>query len=111
MRNTSLEYDNIIKTCRNLFENKLSDYGASWRILRLSSLTDQIFIKANRIRSIQESGVSLVDEGILSEFIGMINYGIIALIQIELSSEPVDKELTKERALELYDNMWHKQNR
>ncbi len=103
MRNTSLEYDNIIKTCRNLFENKLSDYGASWRILRLSSLTDQIFIKANRIRSIQESGVSLVDEGILSEFIGMINYGIIALIQIELSSKPVDKELTKERALELYD--------
>lgn len=103
MRNTSLEYDNIIKTCRNLFENKLSDYGASWRILRLSSLTDQIFIKANRIRSIQESGVSLVDEGILSEFIGMINYGIIALIQIKLSSEPVDKELTKERALELYD--------
>lgn len=103
MRNTSLEYDNIIKTCRNLFENKLSDYGASWRILRLSSLTDQIFIKANRIRSIQESGVSLVDEGILSEFIGMINYGIIALIQIGLSSEPVDKELTKERALELYD--------
>lgn len=103
MRNTSLEYDNIIKTCRNLFENKLSDYGASWRILRLSSLTDQIFIKANRIRSIQESGVSLVDEGILSEFMGMINYGIIALIQIELSSEPVDKELTKERALELYD--------
>ena len=103
MRNTSLEYDNIIKTCRNLFENKLSDYGASWRILRLSSLTDQIFIKANRIRSIQESGVSLVDEGILSEFIGMINYGIIALIQIELSFEPVDKELTKERALELYD--------
>lgn len=103
MRNTSLEYDNIIKTCRNLFENKLSDYGASWRILRLSSLTDQIFIKANRIRSIQESGVSLVDEGILSEFIGMINYGIIALIQIELSSELVDKELTKERALELYD--------
>ena len=103
MRNTSLEYDNIIKTCRNLFENKLSDYGASWRILRLSSLTDQIFIKANRIRSIQESGVSLVDEGILSEFIGMINYGIIALIQLELSSEPGDKELTKERALELYD--------
>ena len=103
MRNTSLEYDNIIKTCRNLFENKLSDYGASWRILRLSSLTDQIFIKANRIRSIQESGVSLVDEGILSEFIGMINYGIIALIQIELSSEPADQELTKERALELYD--------
>ncbi len=103
MHNTSLEYDNIIKVCRKLFEDKLSDYGASWRVLRLSSLTDQIFIKANRIRSIQESGVSLVEEGILSEFIGMVNYGIIALIQIELSGESLDKELKKERALELYD--------
>lgn len=103
MHNTSSQYDNIIKTCRKLYEDKLSDYGASWRILRLSSLTDQIFIKANRIRSIQESGVSLVDEGVLSEFVGMVNYGLIALIQIELQGESIDKELTKERALELYD--------
>ncbi|MEE0900585.1 MAG: DUF1599 domain-containing protein, partial [Bacteroidales bacterium] len=78
MQNTSSQYDNIIKISRKLFEEKLSDYGASWRILRLSSLTDQIFIKANRIRSIQESGVRLVDEGVFDEFIGMINYGIIA---------------------------------
>ncbi len=103
MQNTSSEYDNIIRISRKLFEEKLSDYGASWRILRLSSLTDQIFIKANRIRSIQESGVKLVDEGIFDEFIGMINYGIIALIQIELSGEPSDNVLKKERALELYD--------
>lgn len=103
MHNTSSQYDNIIKTCRKLYEDKLSDYGASWRILRLSSLTDQIFIKANRIRSIQQSGVSLVDEGVFSEFVGMVNYGIIALIQIELLGESTDKELGKERALELYD--------
>lgn len=103
MQNTSSQYDNIIKISRKLFEEKLSDYGASWRILRLSSLTDQIFIKANRIRSIQESGVKLVDEGVFDEFIGMINYGIIALIQIELSGESLDEELKKERALELYD--------
>ena len=103
MQNTSLEYDNIIKISRKLFVDKLSDYGASWRVLRLPSLTDQIFIKANRIRSIQESGVNLVDEGVFPEFIGMINYGIIALIQLELIDEPLDKELKKERAIELYD--------
>ncbi|MEE1097943.1 MAG: DUF1599 domain-containing protein, partial [Bacteroidales bacterium] len=95
--------DNIIKISRKLFVDKLSDYGASWRVLRLPSLTDQIFIKANRIRSIQESGVNLVDEGVFPEFIGMINYGIIALIQLELIDEPLDKELKKERAIELYD--------
>jgi hypothetical protein len=103
MQNTSSEYDNIIKISRKLFVDKLSDYGASWRVLRLPSLTDQIFIKANRIRSIQESGVNLVDEGVFPEFIGMINYGIIALIQLELIDEPLDKELKKERAIELYD--------
>ena len=100
---TEEQFRQVMGECRSLFSKKLHDYGAAWRIMRPASVTDQIFIKANRIRSIQESGVSLVDEGILSEFIGMINYGIIALIQIELSSEPVDKELTKERALELYD--------
>ncbi|MBO5963515.1 MAG: DUF1599 domain-containing protein [Bacteroidales bacterium] len=103
MQNTSSEYDNIIKISRKLFVDKLSDYGASWRVLRLPSLTDQIFIKANRIRSIQESGVNLVDEGVFPEFIGLINYGIIALIQLELIDEPLDKELKKERAIELYD--------
>ncbi|MEE0890118.1 MAG: DUF1599 domain-containing protein [Bacteroidales bacterium] len=102
MNNTNVEYDNVIKKCRELFEAKLFDYGTSWRILRLPSLTDQIFIKASRIRSIQESGEQLVEEGILSEFIGMINYGIIALIQIELKDSS-EMELPIEKALSLYD--------
>lgn len=102
MNNTNLEYDNVIKKCRELFEAKLSDYGTSWRILRLSSLTDQIFIKASRIRSIQESGTQLVDEGIVSEFIGMINYGIIALIQIDLKDNN-EMDLLPEKVLPLYD--------
>lgn len=100
--NTSKEYDQIIKECRDLFAAKLNDYGASWRILRLPSLTDQIFIKANRIRQIQESGVMKVDEGISSEFIGIINYSIIALIQLELGVANNDK-LDISLALELYD--------
>ncbi|MFA6199989.1 MAG: DUF1599 domain-containing protein [Bacteroidales bacterium] len=101
--NTSKEYDDIIKECRNLFSAKLNDYGSSWRILRLPSLTDQIFIKANRIRQIQESGVMKVDEGIMSEFIGIINYSIIALIQLELGVSNDKENLDIPFALELYD--------
>lgn len=102
--NTSKEYDQIIKECRDLFAAKLNDYGASWRILRLPSLTDQIFIKANRIRQIQESGIMKVDEGISSEFIGIINYSIIALIQLELGVANNDNDkLDISLALELYD--------
>ncbi len=101
--NTSQEYDDIIKECRNLFSAKLNDYGSSWRILRLPSLTDQIFIKANRIRQIQESGVMKIDEGIMSEFIGIINYSIIALIQLELGVSNDKENLEISFALELYD--------
>lgn len=101
--NTSKEYDNIIKECRDLFSAKLNDYGSSWRILRLPSLTDQIFIKANRIRQIQESGVMKVDEGIMSEFIGIINYSIIALIQLELGVSNDKENLDISFALGLYD--------
>jgi hypothetical protein len=87
-----------------LFAAKLKDYGASWRIFRLPSVTDQIFIKANRIRQFQESGVMKIDEGILDEFIGIINYSIIALIQLELGVAKDDKDkLELEKALELYD--------
>lgn len=96
MSNTDREFDEIISQSRALFEAKLKDYGPSWRILRLSSLTDQIFIKANRIRSIQEAGTMRVDEDISNEFIGIINYSIIALIQKEL----LDRELADNKPLQ-----------
>ena len=83
MQDTSKQYDAVIEKCRNLFKNKMSDYGSAWRILRLPSLTDQIFIKAQRIRSLQQNSVRKVDEGEASEFIGIINYCIMALIQLE----------------------------
>lgn len=83
MADTSKQYDNIIETCRNLFINKMKDYGSAWRILRLPSLTDQIFIKTQRIRGLQQNEVQKVDEGQVSEFIGIINYSIMALVQLE----------------------------
>ena len=83
MQQTSEQYDAVIKTCRDLFIKKMKDYGSAWRILRLPSLTDQIYIKAQRIRSLQQNDVRKVDEGEVSEFIGIINYSIMALIQIE----------------------------
>ena len=89
-------------TCRTLFEKKLHDYGASWRILRPSSLTDQLFIKAKRIRSLEIKKVSLVDEGILPEFIALINYGIVGLIQLEKGfADSVDIDVNE--AMALYD--------
>ena len=84
MQNTSVQYDQAISVCRELFINKMKDYGSAWRILRLPSLTDQIFIKAQRIRGLQENAVQKVAEGQESEFIGIINYSIMALIQLEL---------------------------
>ena len=84
MKNTSQEYDAVIAICRQLFSNKMKDYGSAWRILRLPSLTDQIFIKAQRIRSLQENDIRKIDEDETGEFIGIINYSIMALIQLEL---------------------------
>jgi hypothetical protein len=78
------EYRRVIAHCKELFSKKNQDYGSSWRILRLPSITDQIFIKAQRIRTLQEKGVSKVGEGILPEFVGIINYCVMALIQLEL---------------------------
>lgn len=102
MNNTSAEYDNVMTICRTLFINKMSDYGSAWRILRLPSLTDQIFIKAQRIRSLQENSVRKVDEDETGEFIGIINYSIMALIQLELGV--VDQpDLDTSKATELYD--------
>jgi len=83
---TFQQYDNVIHACRKVFMAKNHDYGTAWRILRTSSITDQIYIKASRIRSIEEKGESKVEEGIRPEFIGMINYSIMALIQLELKS-------------------------
>lgn len=102
MKNTSQEYDAVISICRNLFINKMSDYGSAWRILRLPSLTDQIFIKAQRIRSLQENEVRKVDEDETGEFIGIINYSIMALIQLELGVV-VQPDLNTVQATELYD--------
>lgn len=88
--------------CRELFAKKLHDYGAAWRIMRPSSVTDQIYIKANRIRSIEVKGVALVDEGIRGEFMAIVNYGIVGLIQLELGYAEKE-DLTAEQALEWYD--------
>ena len=99
---TEEEFVQVMETCRSLFAHKLHDYGAAWRLLRIPSLTDQLLIKARRIRSLEEKGSSLVDEGIVPEFIGLVNYSIIGLIQIELG-HTIDEDLTVEKALELYD--------
>ncbi|MDI1256090.1 MAG: DUF1599 domain-containing protein [Flavobacterium sp.] len=102
MSNTSQEYDKVIAICRQLYSNKMTDYGSAWRILRLPSLTDQIFIKAQRIRSLQENEIRKVDEDETGEFIGIINYSIMALIQLELgvADQP---DLSVEKATALYD--------
>ena len=102
MSTTSQEYDKVIAICRQLYINKMKDYGSAWRILRLPSLTDQIFIKAQRIRSLQQNEVRKVDEDETGEFIGIINYSIMALIQLELGvvEQP---DLDIEKATQLYD--------
>ncbi|UOY05460.1 DUF1599 domain-containing protein [Muricauda sp. SCSIO 64092] len=102
MQQTSKQYDTVIETCRELFKKKTKDYGTAWRILRLPSLTDQIFIKAQRIRGLQEKEVQKVDEGERSEFIGIVNYSIMALVQLEkgVADQP---DLSPKEALELYN--------
>lgn len=102
MKDTEQQFAHVVAICRDLFSKKLHDYGPAWRILRPASLTDQIYIKANRIRSIETTGINLVEEDVRSEFIAIVNYGIVGLIQLELGySDGAD--LTKEKALELYD--------
>ncbi len=102
MEPTSQAYDRVIEVCRNLFINKMTDYGSAWRILRLPSLTDQIYIKAQRIRSLQQNGMRLVDEDETGEFVGIINYSVMALIQLELgvAEQP---DLDPVRATALYE--------
>ena len=84
MKNTEVEYKEVISLCSDIFEKKMQDYGVAWRIMRTESLTDQIFIKANRIRSLQRKKEHLVNEGIEPEFIGIINYSVMAIIQLQL---------------------------
>ena len=101
-KDTEQQFKDVMAECRSLFAKKLHDYGASWRILRPSSLTDQLFIKAKRIRSLEIKQVSPVGEGIRPEFIALINYGIVGLIQIEKGfADQVD--ITPEDALAMYD--------
>ena len=83
MTDTSKQYNKVIDTCRSLFINKMKDYGSAWRILRLPSLTDQIFIKTQRIRGLQKNTERKINEDETSEFIGIINYSVMALIQLE----------------------------
>ena len=106
MNNTNEQFEKVIASCRALFSKKLHDYGAAWRILRPISVTDQLFIKANRIRSIEVKGTSYVDEGIVSEFIAIVNYGIIGLIQIQCGYAEKD-DMKVDEALALYDK-WSK---
>ena len=101
---TVSEYTQVINACKDVFEKKTKDYGTAWRILRLPSITDQIYIKAQRIRSIQEKGVQMVEEDVSSEFIGMINYCIIALMQLELEKE-AGLEISADVLMPLYESI------
>lgn len=102
MPDTVAQFEKEISVCRDMFAKKLKDYGASWRILRPTSLTDQIYIKANRIRTLETKGEHRVAEGVRPELIGIVNYGIIGLIQLALGPSRGD-DITEDEALALYD--------
>ncbi len=104
MVDTIAQFDRALARCREIYVKKLKDYGAAWRIMRPESVTDQIFIKANRIRSLETKKVSKVGEGILPEFIAIVNYGVIGLIQLELGYSDVE-DLTADEAVEHYDRL------
>jgi hypothetical protein len=103
MSRTEKEYKAVIDSCKSLFIKKNQDYGTSWRIMRLPSITDQIFIKASRIRSIQEKGSQMVADSIDSEFIGIINYCIIAIIQAKLEGKEAGIDLNIKELEQMYD--------
>jgi hypothetical protein len=102
MANTEEQFKHVIAECKDLFAKKLKDYGATWRIMRPQSVTDQLLIKAKRIRSIEESGVNLVGDSIASEFTAIVNYCLVGIIQLELGYADVI-DMDDEKALELYD--------
>ena len=107
MQKTLMQYENVTSKCKALFEKKMHDYGFAWRILRLSSLTDQIFIKAQRIRGLQKNPIQKVDEGEADEFIGIINYSVMALIQIEKGVSEIP-DLESKECMQIYDTMINK---
>jgi hypothetical protein len=98
LKNTGKQYDAVIGRCRDLFSKKTKDYGTAWRVLRTISIVDQIYIKAQRIRTIQEKGTQRVDDDIQSEFIGIINYAIIGLVQLHISDK-APEELNVEQTI------------
>ncbi len=104
---TNKQFEQIKEICTDIFSKKMDDYGSSWRVLRSSSITDQIFIKAQRIRSIQSKGTQKIDEGIKPEFIGIVNYSVIALIQIEMgfANQP---DMKTDQALKKYNDYYNK---
>lgn len=106
MNKTEQQYDEVMETCRSVFMKKMKDYGTAWRILRPSSITDQIYIKARRIRNIEEKGVTRIDEGIRPEFIGIINYAVMGLIQLELG--PSETDAGEAETLERYNTWFQK---
>ncbi|MCL2132240.1 MAG: DUF1599 domain-containing protein [Lentimicrobiaceae bacterium] len=104
MNNTLQEFDYAVAECKDLFIKKMHDYGTAWRILRSPSITDQIYIKAQRIRSIEEKGISKINEGIRSEFVGIVNYAVMAQIQLNLGVANVDEsKMDENKAVSLYD--------
>lgn len=107
MEKTDQQYDSIIEICKEIFVTKMKDYGTAWRILRTSSVTDQIFIKATRIRSIEIKGIQKVEDDLRGDFIGIINYSIMALIQLELGIAD-DPEMDKDYTLKLYSSYFKK---
>ena len=102
MQETSKQYDAVIDECRSLFIKKMSDYGSAWRILRLPSLTDQIFIKAQRIRSIEQKGEQKIPEDISNEFVGIVNYAVIGLIQLDLGVSELAEEMDYNEVMNIF---------
>ncbi len=100
---TSQQFDSVIEECKDIFIKKMKDYGTAWRILRTTSLTDQIYIKAKRIRSIDDKGAQKIEEGVKPEFIGIINYSVMALIQLELGVDEENVELPIDDVEKLYN--------
>lgn len=107
MANTEAQFDKAIQLCRDVYSKKLKDYGAAWRIMRPCSITDQIFIKANRIRTLETKGEHRVDEGIQPELIGIVNYSIMGMIQLSKGYADGD-DVTVDEALNLYDEYMKK---